>query len=57
MGIEREAFGKAIPQMASDAIASGSPGHHPRTVTASEIEDLYRICYDYEFMKEEGAAR
>lgn len=55
-GIEREAFDKAIPQMASDAIASGSPGNHPRTVTASEIEGLYRICYDYEW-KEEGAAQ
>jgi alcohol dehydrogenase class IV len=56
-GIEREAFDKAISKMASDAIASGSPSHHPRTVTASEIEGLYRICYDYELKKEEGAAR
>lgn len=55
-GLDREAFEQALPKMAADAIASGSPGNHPRTVTAEEIEALYRVCYDYEFQMNEGAA-
>jgi alcohol dehydrogenase class IV len=48
-GIEREAFLAAVPKMAADAMASGSPSNNLRTVTTEEIEDLYRLCFDYSF--------
>lgn len=45
-GIDRERFMQALPKMADDALASGSPGNHPRIPDKREIEDLYRACYD-----------
>ncbi|MFC5449226.1 iron-containing alcohol dehydrogenase [Paenibacillus aestuarii] len=47
-GLDKEQFSSAIPKMAADAIASGSPGNHPRPVTAEVIEALYRTCYAYQ---------
>jgi alcohol dehydrogenase class IV len=44
-GIERERYESAIPQMAQDALASGSPGFNPRVPTADEIMTIYRQCY------------
>lgn len=41
-GISREEFFKAIPKMASDALASGSPGNTRRIPNQEEIEELYR---------------
>jgi len=48
-GIEEEAYFKAIPKMAEDAIASGSPGNNPRIPTKEELMELYHIAYSYEF--------
>lgn len=48
-GIPRDAFERSLSKMATDALASGSPAHHPRQVNAEEIMDLYRICYEYSY--------
>ncbi|UED81124.1 iron-containing alcohol dehydrogenase [Lysinibacillus sp. CD3-6] len=48
-GIEEEAFYAAIPKMATDAIASGSPGNNPKVPTQDELMELYKIAYHYEF--------
>jgi alcohol dehydrogenase class IV len=40
-GIDREAYFNAIPTMAEQAIASGSPANNPRVPTADEIAALY----------------
>ena len=44
-GIEEEQFVKAIPKMASDAVASGSPAYTRRAVTAEDCENMYRKIY------------
>jgi alcohol dehydrogenase class IV len=41
-GISEERFFRAIPTMAAQALASGSPQNNPRIPTAAEIEQLYR---------------
>lgn len=41
-GIDKEAFLKAIPRMAADALASGSPSNTRKAVTAEVMEELYR---------------
>jgi len=43
--ISREAFEQALPKMAADALASGSPANNPRMPTAEEIIELYRQAY------------
>lgn len=48
-GIDRSEFEAAIDKMATDALASGSPGNNPRVPTHAEIVELYTICYDYNF--------
>ncbi|MGE7842073.1 iron-containing alcohol dehydrogenase [Lysinibacillus sp. NPDC093712] len=48
-GIEEDAFFAAIPKMATDAIASGSPGNNPKVPTQDELMELYKIAYYYEF--------
>jgi len=48
-GIDREKFEQALPKMAADALASGSPGNNPRIPDEDEIMQLYRICYEYDF--------
>jgi len=40
-GVDREAFRRAMPKMARDALASGSPGNNPRLATEAEIVELY----------------
>jgi alcohol dehydrogenase class IV len=55
-GINREAFLAAIPKMAADAMASGSPFNNLRRVTIDEIESLYRYCFDYSFGSNEEEA-
>ncbi|PLR75921.1 alcohol dehydrogenase [Bacillus sp. V3-13] len=52
-GIDAEAFRNAIPKMSADAIDSGSPGNNPRVPTQQELEQLYWVCYDYQFMTEQ----
>ena len=46
LGVDREKLMKLAPQMAEDAIASGSPGNNPREATKEEIVELYRVAYE-----------
>lgn len=48
-GIEEQAFYSAIPKMAEDALASGSPGNNPKVPAKEELMELYKIAYHYEF--------
>ncbi|WP_107923250.1 iron-containing alcohol dehydrogenase [Lysinibacillus parviboronicapiens] len=48
-GIENDAYYAAIPKMAVDAIASGSPGNNPKVPTYEELMELYKMAYHYEF--------
>jgi alcohol dehydrogenase class IV len=41
-GIPEERYFQAIPTMAAQALASGSPQNNPRIPSAAEIEQLYR---------------
>lgn len=41
-GIEKEKFLEAIPKMAADAIASGSPSNTRKTVTCEDCEEIYK---------------
>jgi alcohol dehydrogenase class IV len=45
-GIDAARYEELLPIMASQALASGSPGNNPRTPTAEEIIDLYRRVYE-----------
>lgn len=49
-GIEQGDFERAINKMAMDALDSGSPQNNPKVPRLSEIEELYKICYSYEFV-------
>ena len=40
-GVDRDAFRHVIPQMAADALASGSPANNPRVPNQEEIVELY----------------
>ncbi len=44
-GIDRTAYENAVPRMAADAWASGSPANNPRVPTLDEMIALYRECY------------
>jgi alcohol dehydrogenase class IV len=44
-GIDRARYDELLPVMASQAIASGSPGNNPRVPSQDEIIDLYRRVY------------
>ncbi|MFF5994002.1 iron-containing alcohol dehydrogenase [Lysinibacillus sp. KU-BSD001] len=48
-GIDEQAFYEAIPKMATDALASGSPGNNPKVPTHEELMALYKVAYHYEF--------
>ncbi|WP_243355461.1 iron-containing alcohol dehydrogenase [Bacillus litorisediminis] len=48
-GIDQEQFESALDKMATDALASGSPQNNPRVPAKEEIEELYRICYSYDY--------
>ncbi len=45
LGIPIDAYAAAIPAMAVDALASGSPANNPRLPDASDVEALYRDAY------------
>lgn len=45
-GVTAEAWEAAIPEMAQQAIASGSHLNNPRVPTAADIETLYRAIYN-----------
>jgi alcohol dehydrogenase class IV len=44
-GIDAARYEELLPVMASQALASGSPGNNPRVPTADEIIDLYKRVY------------
>jgi len=48
-GIDQTAFENVIEKMTADAIDSGSPGNNPKVPTHAELQQLYRICYNYQF--------
>jgi alcohol dehydrogenase class IV len=48
-GIDETQFNQFLDKMASDALASGSPGNNPRVPSHEEIVNLYRYCYHYTF--------
>lgn len=45
LGIDKEKFEAAIPKMATDAIASGSPSNNPRFATPEDIMALYKKAW------------
>ncbi len=45
LGVDKEKLIKLAPQMAEDAIASGSPANNPREATKEEIVKLYKLAY------------
>lgn len=51
-GIKQDKFESAITKMASDSLRSGSPNNNPRVPSQEEIEELYRVCYSYQFSTE-----
>ncbi|WP_028783870.1 iron-containing alcohol dehydrogenase [Thalassobacillus devorans] len=53
-GINQEQFESVVSKMASDALASGSPANNPRVPDQLEIEELYKVCFDYEFSTEKA---
>ncbi|SDJ24530.1 iron-containing alcohol dehydrogenase [Natribacillus halophilus] len=48
-GIDHDAFERALPKMADDALTSGSPGNNPKVPTKDEIIDLYQKAYRYQY--------
>ena len=52
-GIDQADFKVAISKMAEDALASGSPQNNPKVPTKQEIEEIYQICFAYNFNSEE----
>ncbi|WP_246943895.1 iron-containing alcohol dehydrogenase [Bacillus pinisoli] len=48
-GLDEKAFKQAISKMAEDALDSGSPANNPRIPSKEELEELYLVCYDYQF--------
>jgi len=42
LGVDEQRFRAVMPQMARDALASGSPGNNPRKATEREIVELYQ---------------
>lgn len=45
LGVDEAKFNSVVSQMATDALASGSPGNNPRKATQEEIVELYRKAY------------
>lgn len=48
-GIDKHKLNQVVAKMATDALASGSPGNNPRIPTHEELIQLYHVCYDYDF--------
>jgi alcohol dehydrogenase class IV len=46
LGVDGKKLKELAPQMAEDAIASGSPGNNPRLATKDEIVELYHLAYN-----------
>jgi alcohol dehydrogenase class IV len=47
-GIEQEAYLSVIDKMATDAVASGSPGNTRKVVTKEDCVRIYQQLYDKE---------
>jgi alcohol dehydrogenase class IV len=45
LGVAKEKLAELAPQMAEDALASGSPANNPRQATKEEIVELYKLAY------------
>ncbi|WP_174614711.1 iron-containing alcohol dehydrogenase [Virgibacillus ihumii] len=52
-GIDKQEFESVVSKMATDALASGSPQNNPKVPVQHEIEELYKVCYVYEFSSED----
>lgn len=52
-GIAKDQYDSAIPKMAEQALASGSPQNNPRIPNAEDICELYRRVYEDRFMEHE----
>lgn len=48
-GIDKEKLDLVVSKMATDALASGSPGNNPKVPSHEEIIELYYNCYEYDF--------
>ncbi|KYG26241.1 iron-containing alcohol dehydrogenase [Priestia endophytica] len=48
-GIDKDKFQQVVAKMATDALASGSPGNNPKVPSHEEIVELYYTCYEYDF--------
>lgn len=48
-GLDKKNLDKVVLKMATDALASGSPGNNPKVPSHEDIVQLYHICYDYDF--------
>ena len=44
-GIEEDAFLSVIEKMATDAVASGSPGNTRKIITQNDCKKIYEIVY------------
>ncbi|WP_077329028.1 iron-containing alcohol dehydrogenase [Virgibacillus siamensis] len=51
-GIDKTEFESVVSKMSKDALASGSPANNPRVPEQYEMEELYRVCFDYDFSTE-----
>jgi alcohol dehydrogenase class IV len=49
-GIDDTLFEQVLDKMANDALDSGSPQNNPRVPSHEEIKELYRICFNYNFV-------
>ncbi|MCP3028604.1 iron-containing alcohol dehydrogenase [Halobacillus sp. A5] len=56
-GIDKQDFESVIIKMAADALGSGSPANNPRVPNQTEIEELYKVCYEYDFISKSKAGR
>ena len=45
-GVDEKTFRHAVPGMARDALASGSPANNPLVPSEADVARLYHACYD-----------
>ena len=45
-GVDERMFRDAVPGMARDALASGSPANNPLVPSEADVARLYHACYD-----------
>jgi alcohol dehydrogenase class IV len=54
-GVDEAVFRRAVPAMADDALASGSPGNNPIVPDKAQIEALYHRIWDEGVQRENAA--